>query len=96
MAEALVQSLILAGLPKAKAEQAAKNAKVGPTLAKIVNNANIVDASKNPKQGNLLLHLATAAQDIPDNDQVLLAERIVDARLQSVDQVNGKVQVSYA
>lgn len=86
----LVQSFVLAGLPEKKAEQTAKNDKLAPVLAKIIANAHIVDAKKNPKQGNLLLHLATSGLGLGDNDQALLAEMVVDARIASLDQLSGE------
>lgn len=90
--EARVQSYINAGLPKAKAESTAKNDKLASVLDKIVSNAGITDASKNPKQGNLLLHLATTAQQLPEEDQTLLANMITDGSIQSVDQLNGRMR----
>lgn len=100
MADSLVAALIAAGLPKAKAESTSKNTALSSVLADIINRNNIVDASKNNKQGNLLLHLATsqvavagkasAAPTSVDNDaQDLLAKRIVDDDIQNLEQLNG-------
>lgn len=84
-----MQGYINAGLPKAKAESTAKNEKAAASLDKIIANADVTDASKNPKQGNLLLHLATSAQELPDEDQTMLAKLVVDGSIQSLDQLNG-------
>lgn len=86
-----VQSYLNAGLPKAKAESTAKNDKLAAALDKIISNAAITDASKNPKQGNLLLHLATTAQELPEEDQTMLAKMISDGSIQSLDQLNGEL-----
>ena len=85
----LVQSFMLAGLPKAKAEQTAKNDKIAPILANIITDAHIVDAKKNTKQGSLLLHLASTSE-ISANDRTLLVEGITDARIASLDQLSGQ------
>lgn len=86
-----MQSYINAGLPKAKAESTAKNEKLASALDKIISDAAVTDASKNPKQGNLLLHLATAAQELPAEDQTMLARMITNGSIQSLDQLNGKL-----
>jgi hypothetical protein len=88
--EARVQTYISAGLPKAKAESTAKNDKLASVLDKIITNANVTDASKNPKQGNLLLHIATSAQELNEEDQSMLAGMVVDGSIQSQDQLNGE------
>lgn len=101
MSDTLVTALIAAGLPKAKAESTSKNTALSSVLADIINRNNIVDASKNNKQGNLLLHLATSQVTVAgkastalstpiDNDaQDLLAKRIVDDDIQNLEQLNG-------
>lgn len=86
-----MQSYINAGLPKAKAESTAKNEKLAIVLDKIISNAEVTDASKNPKQGNLLLHLATTAQELAEEDQTMLASLVKDGSIQSVDQLNGEI-----
>lgn len=88
-----MQTYINAGLPKAKAESSAKNEKLACVLDKIISNAAITDASKNPKQGNLLLHLATSAspQELPEEDTTMLAKMIADGSIQSLDQLNGEL-----
>jgi len=88
--EARVQSYINAGLPKAKAESTAKNDKLASVLDKIITNANVTAASKNPKQGNLLLHIATSPQELNEEDQSMLAGMVVDGSIQSQDQLNGE------
>ena len=90
-ASTLVASFIAAGIPKAKAESTAKNGKLAAILAQLINDNDIVDANRNPKQGNLLLHLAGIEQDqqFGRDDSNLLAKGIYDGRLQSLDQVNG-------
>ncbi len=87
----LVESFIAAGIPKGKAESTAKNGKLAAILGQLVNDNDIVDATKNPKQGNLLLHLAGIEQDqqFGRDESNLLARAIHDGRLQSLDQVNG-------
>lgn len=87
---AIIQSFILAGLPKAKAESTAKNDKVSSALAKIINDADITSSDKNPKQGNLLLHLATHGEKLSDEDKLALSSRIADARYTSQDQLAGE------
>lgn len=87
----LVESFVLAGLPKAKAEQTAKNDKLAPVLAKIINDADITGSDKNPKQGNLLLHLATNGQKLSDEDRLALSSRIADGRYTSLDQLSGRL-----
>lgn len=88
MADALVASFEAAGLPKAKAASTAKNDKLAASLASLISDNGIADASKNPKQGNLLLHLAGLDQ-VKREHANLLAQGICDGRLQSLDQVNG-------
>ena len=92
-ASTLVASFIAAGIPKAKAESTAKNGKLAAILGQIINDNDIVDATKNPKQGNLLLHLA-AQEQLERSDSDLLARAIHDGRLQSLDQVNGEADQS--
>lgn len=94
-----MQSYIDAGLPKAKAESTAKNDKLASALDEIILNASITDASKNPKQGNLLLHLATAASTTPQeqlskDDLTMLAKLVNDGSIQSLDQLNGELECS--
>ena len=89
----LVASFVAAGIPKAKAESTAKNGKLAAILGQIINDNDIVDATKNPKQGNLLLHLA-AQEQLERSDSDLLARAIHDGRLQSLDQVNGEADQS--
>ena len=97
-----MQTYINAGLPKAKSESSAKNEKLACVLDKIISNAAITDASKNPKQGNLLLHLATTSasaspQELPEEDTTMLAKLIADGSIQSLDQLNGElVSTSYS
>jgi hypothetical protein len=97
----LVAAFVAAGLAKAKAESTAKNSKQSAALAKIVNDNDIRDAAKNPKQGNLLIHLVTVQEQaaaasgaseegtLTEEHVNLLAKAIHDGRLQSADQVNG-------
>ena len=82
-----------AGLPKAKAESTAKNEKLASALDKIILTAGITDSSKNPKQGNLLLHLATTSttsQELSEDDLTMLAKLVNDGSIQSLDQLNGE------
>lgn len=99
----LVAAFVAAGLAKAKAEATAKNSKQSAALAKIVNDNDITDAAKNPKQGNLLIHLVTVQEQaaaasssgaseegtLTEEHVNILAKAIHDGRLQSADQVNG-------
>lgn len=87
---ARVEAYVNAGLPKAKAESAAKNEKTAASLDGIIAGAAIKDASKNPKQGSLLLHLATSGQELPLDDQVMLGKMVADGRIQNLDQLNGR------
>ena len=93
----LVAAFVAAGLAKAKAESTAKNTKQSAALAKIINDNDITDAAKNPKQGNLLIHLVTVQEQAGASEEGalteehvnLVAKAIHDGRLQSADQVNG-------
>lgn len=83
--------LTAAGIPKGKAEGVLKDVSLSSRLLSLIQDHEIFDASKNAKQGNLLILIAENASKLDKDGIRLVVDRVKDGRISSNDQLNAAI-----
>jgi len=81
------------GLTQAKAAEAAKNAKIADALRNLIVSYDLTTAHLDEKQATLITALAgqlVKAESVGSIEQDFAVRAILQAKLKSVDQVNGE------
>ena len=85
------------GLNQAKAKDAAKSPKIAEPLKHLVETFKLSERSINDKQASLLVHFAPPSSKLAgDQERGYIVDKIVDGKLKSTDQVNGKPDILVA
>ena len=80
------------GLSKAKASEAAKNAKSAALLQDLIERHALTGGRIDEKQAGLVAALAVHGAKIGEDERGYVVHAIIDGRLKSTDQVNGASQ----
>ena len=92
--DALAAKFETIGLNQAKAKDAAKSSKIAEPLKHLVETFKLSERSVNDKQASLLVHFAPPSSKIRDDqERRYIVDRIIDGKLKSTDQVNGKPSI---
>jgi glutaminyl-tRNA synthetase len=89
--DVLAEKFETIGLNQAKAKDAAKSPKIAEPLKHLVETFKLAERSVSDKQASLLVHFAPPSSKLSnDQERKYIVDRIIDGKLKSTDQVNGK------
>jgi len=95
--DALAAKFETIGLNQAKAKDAAKSLKIAGPLRHLVETFKLSERSVNDKQASLLVHFAPPSSKLAgDQERGYIIDKIIDGKLKSTDQVNGKSDILVA
>ena len=80
------------GLTRAKASEAAKNAKSAALFQDLIEQHALAEGRIDEKQAGLVAALAVQGAKIGEGERGYVVNAIIDGRLKSTDQVNGAFQ----
>ena len=80
------------GLTRAKASEAAKNAKSAALFQDLIEQHALTEGRIDEKQAGLVAALAVQGAKIGEGERGYVVNAIIDGRLKSTDQVNGTFQ----
>ena len=93
--DALAVKFEAIGLNQAKAKDAAKSPKIAEPLKHLVETFKLSERSVNDKQASLLVHFAPPSSKLAgDQERGYIVDKIVDGKLKSTDQVNGRSDIT--
>lgn len=93
-ADSLIPLFKTIGLTQAKAVEAAKSPKSAAVLQDIIEKHSLTARSPDEKQAGLLAALAVLvakSDNTADTERAYVVDKILEGKLKSPDQVNGKV-----